>query len=49
MKRFFALVLLAVGFATSARADYIPATWSDTANVGSGVYIGNFELVHLHP
>ena len=41
MNRFFALALLAVGFATSARADYIPATWTDSANVGSGVYIGN--------
>ena len=30
-----------MGFATSARADYIPATWTDTASVGSGVYIGN--------
>lgn len=42
MNRFFALVLLAVGFASSARADYIPATWTDTANVGSSVYIGSF-------
>lgn len=41
MNRFFAFVLLAMGFATSARADYIPASWSDSANVGSGVYIGN--------
>lgn len=41
MKRFFVLVLLAMGFATAARADYIPATWIDTAPVGSGVYIGN--------
>lgn len=43
MKRFFVLVLLAMGFATAARADYIPATWTDTANVGSGVYIGNYD------
>ena len=43
MNRFFALVLLAMGFATSARADYIPATWTDTAPVGSGVYIGNHD------
>jgi hypothetical protein len=42
MNRFFALVLLTVGLATSAQADYIPATWTDTANVGSGVYIGDF-------
>jgi hypothetical protein len=41
MKRFFVLVLLAMGFATAARADYIPATWIDTAPVGGGVYIGN--------
>ncbi len=41
MNRFFALVLLAFGFAGAARADYIPATWTDSANVGSGVYIGN--------
>lgn len=41
LKRLFALVLLAVGFSTAARADYIPATWTDTLNVGSGVYIGD--------
>lgn len=41
MKRFFALVLLAFGFAGAAHADYIPATWTDSANVGNGVYIGN--------
>jgi hypothetical protein len=41
MKRLFALVLLAVGFATSAQADYIPASWTDSASVGSGVYIGS--------
>src|SRR5262245_9143035 len=41
LKRLFALVLLAVGFTTAARADYIPATWTDTASVGNGVYIGN--------
>lgn len=40
MKRFFALVLLAFGF-SSAHASYIPATWTDTANVGNGVYIGS--------
>lgn len=43
MKRFFVLALLAMGFATAARADFIPATWTDTANVGSGVYIGNYD------
>jgi hypothetical protein len=43
LNRFFALVLLAVGFSTAARADYIPATWTDQLNVGSGVYIGNFQ------
>ena len=41
MKRFFALVLLAFGFAGAAHADYIPATWTDSANVGNGIYIGN--------
>ena len=41
MKRFFALVALAIGFTTAAHADYIPATWTDSANVGSGVYIAN--------
>lgn len=41
MNRFFAFVLLAVGFAASARADYIPASWTDSANVGSGIYIGD--------
>lgn len=41
MNRFFALVLLAIGFASAARADYIPATWTDSAPVGSGIYIGN--------
>jgi hypothetical protein len=43
LNRFFALVLLAVGFSTAARADYMPATWTDHLNVGSGVYIGNFQ------
>jgi hypothetical protein len=41
MNRFFALVLLAIGFSSAARADYIPATWTDSAPVGSGVYIGD--------
>ena len=41
MKRIFALVLLAFGFAGAAQADYIPASWTDAANVGSGVYIGS--------
>jgi hypothetical protein len=41
LNRLFALVLLAVGFSSAARADYIPATWTDSLNVGSGVYIGN--------
>jgi hypothetical protein len=41
MNRFFALVLLAFGFASSAHADYIPATWTDSAPVGNGIYIGN--------
>jgi hypothetical protein len=40
MNRFFALVLLAVGFATSARADYIPATWTDTVG---GASIGHWD------
>ena len=39
MKRLFALMLLAIGFASSAHADLIPATWTDTA--GNGVYIGS--------
>jgi hypothetical protein len=39
--RIFALVLLAVGFSTAARADYIPATWTDTLNVGSGIHISS--------
>jgi hypothetical protein len=43
LNRLFALVLLAVGFSTAARADYIPATWTDSLNVGSGVYIGNSQ------
>ena len=41
LNRLLALVLLAVGFSTAARADYIPATWTDSLNVGSGVYIGH--------
>jgi hypothetical protein len=41
MNRFFALVLLAFGFASAAHADYIPATWTDSAAVGNGIYIGN--------
>ena len=40
MNRFFALVLLAFGFASAARADYIPATWVDVAPEASNVYIG---------
>lgn len=43
MNRFFALVLLAIGFTSAARADYIPATWTDSAPVGSGVYIGEHQ------
>lgn len=43
LNRFFALVLLAVGFSTAARADYVPTTWTDDLNVGSGVHIGNWE------
>jgi hypothetical protein len=43
MNRFFALVLLAFGFASAAHADYIPASWTDSANLGNGVYIGNWE------
>lgn len=43
MNRILALVLLAVGFATSAHADYIPASWTDPADLGSGVYIGHAQ------
>ncbi len=49
MKRLFALALLVMGFATSAHANYIPATWTDSANVGSGIYIGSgqsYTYVH---
>lgn len=49
MNRFFAFAVLAVGFATSARADLIPATWTDSANVGSGVYIAsNASYTYTH-
>lgn len=42
MKRLFALAMLAVGFTTSAHADLISATWTDSANLGpNGHYIGN--------
>jgi opacity protein-like surface antigen len=42
MKRLFALMLLAVGFASSAHADLIPTTWTDSAALGAnGRYIGN--------
>jgi hypothetical protein len=41
LNRFFALVLIAVGFSTAARADYVPATWTDNLDVGSGIYIGS--------
>ncbi|WP_157995201.1 PEP-CTERM sorting domain-containing protein [Peristeroidobacter soli] len=41
MNRFFALVLLAFGFAGAARADYIPATWVDVAPEANNVYIGD--------
>ncbi len=34
MKRLFALMVLAVGFATSAQAAYIPASWTDNADIG---------------
>jgi len=40
MNRIFTLVLLAFGFASAAHADYIPASWTDSANV-NGVYIGD--------
>lgn len=36
-------MLLALGFAAAARADYIPATWTDSANVGSGIYIRDYQ------
>ena len=49
LNRFFALVLLAVGFSTAARADYIPATWTDDLAVGSGVYIGSGQsYTYMH-
>ena len=41
LKRLFAFVVLAVGFAAGAHADYIPTTWTDTLNVGNGIYIGD--------
>lgn len=34
MKRLFALMLLAVGFASSAHADYIATSWSDSLDFG---------------
>ncbi|MBM0104474.1 PEP-CTERM sorting domain-containing protein [Steroidobacter sp. S1-65] len=50
MKRLFALALLALGFAGSAQADFIPATWTDSLNGGSnGIYIGSgqsYTYVH---
>ncbi|MFC4310621.1 PEP-CTERM sorting domain-containing protein [Steroidobacter flavus] len=49
MNRFFALVLLAFGFAGAARADYIPATWVDVATDANNVYIGerqSFTYTH---
>lgn len=39
MKRLFALMLLAVGFASSAHADLIPATWTDSTNFNGGHYV----------
>jgi hypothetical protein len=39
MKRLFALILLATGLAGTAHADLIPATWTDSANLGGGVGI----------
>lgn len=41
MKRLFALILLAAGFASSAHASYVPVTWNDSADLGNGVYIGS--------
>jgi len=52
MKRLLALVLVTFGFSSAAMADYIPATWTDTANVGNGVYIANgasYTYVHDLP
>jgi PEP-CTERM motif len=45
MKKLLALVVLTLGFAASAQADYIPASWTDTVTfTGSqgGVYLGSY-------
>lgn len=49
MKRLFALALLMMGFATAAHATYVPATWTDSIDVGAGVPIDSgdsYRYVH---
>jgi hypothetical protein len=49
MKRLMALAALMLGYVVSAQAAFIPATWTDTKNFGSGVTVGpatSFTYVH---
>jgi hypothetical protein len=43
MNRLFAFVLLALGFASTSHAAYIPATWTDSASFGAGQPVGWFQ------
>ena len=40
MKKFLALLICTLGFATSAQAAFIPASWSETLTFNGGKYIG---------
>jgi PEP-CTERM motif len=40
MKKLLALVICTLGFATSAHADFIPASWTDIKTFSGGHYIG---------
>jgi PEP-CTERM motif len=45
--KLFALGLLSLGFAASAQAAYIPASWTDSIDFGNGQYVGNqFKYSH---
>lgn len=49
MKRLMALAMLTLGYVVSAQAAFIPATWNDIKDFGSGVTVGPstpFTYVH---
>jgi hypothetical protein len=43
MKRFFAFVLLAFGFASASHAAYVPTTWTDADTFGNGELVSVFN------